>query len=525
MINVSEVFNEVIRGNNLQSEWSGTITLTDETEHTFTNANIDQGSGDIVLSCCPASEIGIGYAYLGEFTVRLLDLDVDRYQLKDAVINLMAAIKSVGRIRTWEDASAYTWTDLSTHAWGEAAHGIDVDFTFHMGMYRVEEAMRSNDAIKITAYDFMRDFDKKLPNIDSTARLPYDWFVMACTTCGIQLSTPMTEIRSMPNGNRLMKFSNASDNMETWRDFIAELAATLGANCFMDRTGKLMVRRYSRIIADAVCDDFRYSSKFSDYQSYYTGIYLTFKEGGIQEYQRNAATAEADTGLSYDLGSNSFLQITDQGARQRAIKQIIDAHKDLVFAPFQVTMPFNPVFELMDTLQFAGNQAQIDDIAPITSIHFRIGGKMDISCGGENPALQESRSKDTKAIDSVSSGNNGADFWMVMDNAPAETSITIQKNTPTEVGEALFYASKDLSMLAIAYTASFELSETVLAKAYVYVDETLVYTMAKNLLPNENSLTVTTGCEVSDKGSHAVSVKLEIRDTTLTISGGTLSLS
>ena len=525
MINVSEIYHDIIRGNNLQAEWSGTITLTDETEYTFTSANIDAGSGSIRLSCCPSSEIGIGYAYLGEFTAKMKNLGVDRYRLKDAVISLIAVVKSMGRVRTWEDASAFTWNDLSTHTWGEAAHGIDVDFTFPMGAYRVDEAMRSNDAIKIVCYDFMQNFDKKLGTIDGTARLPYDWLTMACTACGVELATPMTEIRRMPNGNRLMKFSNASNNMETWRDLIAELAAALGANAMMDRTGKLMVRGYSKIVSDAVCDDFRYSSQFSDYQSYYTGITLTFKEGGVQDYQRNTATAEEDTGLSYDLGSNAFLQITDTSARQRAIKQIIDAHKDLKYAPFKISMPFNPVYELMDVLQFAGNQAQMDDIAPITSITFRIGGKMDVSCGGENPALQDSRSKDAKAIDTVSSGNNGFDFWMAMNNAPADNAVTIQKNTPTKVGEALFYATKDLSMLAIAYTAAFELSETVLAKAYVYADQTLVYTTEENLLLSKNRLTVTAGYELSGKGSHSVSVWLEIRDTTLTIVNGALNLS
>ena len=144
---------------------------------------------------------------------------------------------------------------------------------------------------------------------------------------------------------------------------------------------------------------------------------------------------------------------------------------------------------------------------------------MDISCGGENPALQEAVSKETRAVESISNGFSFNDFWMVMDNAPEENSLTVQADTPTKIGEALFYAREDLSMIQIAYTATYTLEQTTLVEAEVFVDETSVYKTQENQLPEENRITVTTGYELSGKGSHKVEVYLTVTEATINVSG------
>jgi hypothetical protein len=191
-------------------------------------------------------------------------------------------------------------------------------------------------------------------------------------------------------------------------------------------------------------------------------------------------------------------------------------------------MPFNPIYEPMDIIQFSQNQSGLSDIAPITALTFRINGKMDISCGGANPALQESKSKEAKAIDNVSSGNNGVDFFMVMNNSPEDAAVTILHDTPTRIGDVLFFATKDRSMLNIAYTATFELDITALVRVYLYLDAfpedetpgTPIYVTEENMWPYENRLTVTTGHELEGRDSHELAVYLEVTESTLDIGGG-----
>ena len=514
---------DIIKGDSIVVNWAGTITMLDGSVYNFTHRNIDNGSGEINLSCSSSSEIGIGNAYLGEFVARLLDLNVDRYKIKGAVINLTAIVYSErSAINTWGDAAGVTWSDLKTVTWGELLDGASVEYSFPMGVFVVEEAMRSNNAIKITSYDNMHKLDTKLPDqMPTDKKTPYDWIKLACTTCGVSMGFTRREAFKMPNGDRLLSFANSNAEVKTWRDVVAEAAAAMGGNAMMDRNGSLIIRHYGKMSVDVVVAGGRYSSQMSDYQSYYTGIYLSYRDGGLVEYQRNTSTAADDTGLAYDLGYNVFLQISDDSARHKAMKEIIDGMKDRSYTPFSVSIPFNPAYDLMDVIEFYGNQAAKNDVGPITAITFRIGGRMNISCGGANPALQEAKTKETKAIESASSGSGyNDDFWMVMDNAPDDETVEIEADSATKISEALFYAKEELSMLQVAFTATYSLLKTALVEVEVFVDETSIYKTKENQWPGENRLTVTTGYELEGTGSHKVKVYFTVKESTLDIGGG-----
>ena len=513
-------YRSILDEGNISAWWYGTVTLKDGTTKTFDMSDISDSSGSLNLKCSENSEIGIGTAYAAEFCVQFKNsLGISRYKLFDGIIDLHARITQRINIATWADAAAFTWQELSTAKWGSLDE-FSIDFEFPMGVFIIQEVMQSAGDAKIRAYDFMLKAGEELPAAMSTQKkIPYDWLALACTSCGITLGITRAETLRMPNGNRLLAFSNANNNVKTWRDVIAQAAAVLGANAMMDRSGQLTLRRYGKYAADGVSSGFRYSSDFSDYQSYYTGIYLSYKEDGIQDYQTNAASTAQDTGLAYDLGYNAFLQISDEDARHRAMKEIINGQKGLVYVPFKVSMPFNPAYDLMDVVEFYDNQADENDIAPITAITFRIGGKMDISCGGENPALQEALSKEAKALETASSAGLN-DFWIVIDNAPEENTVTIQADTPTKIGEALFYAKEALSMFEVNYTATYVLEKTTLIELEVKVDNVTVYKTQENQWPEENRITVTTGCTTDTAGSHSVSIWITIKESTLDVGGG-----
>lgn len=521
MYPVATNFRSILEGGNISHWWYGTITLKDNTVIPFDNSHVADGSGALTKKCSESSEIGIGTAYSSEFSVQFKNnLNISRYKLFDGVIDLYARIRHMANIVTWADTVDFAWDNFTGATWDNLDHA-NIDVIFPMGQYIIKEAMQSAGNASIRAYDFMVLFDKDLPGALPTGKkIPYDWLKAACTACGVQLGITRAEILKMPNGNRLMDLSNASEQMSTWRDVVAETVEAMGANALMTRDGKLTVRRYGKYAVDAITAGFRYSSDFSDYQSYYTGLYLSYRDGGVQDYQRNTETAAEDTGLAYDLGYNAFLQISDSGARHRAMKEIIQSFAGLKYTPFKVTMPFNPAYDLMDVLEFYGNQAASDDIAPITAITFRIGGKMDISCGGENPALQEAKTKETRAIENISSGGGNSDFWMAISSSPEENSVTIQKDVATKMGEVLFYAKEAISMIQISYTATYDLEKTSLLETEIFVDEVSIYKTKENQWIGENQHTVTTGYEVHGTGSHKVEIYLTVKESTLDVGGG-----
>ena len=479
---------EAIEGRNLRKEWRGSILLKSGSTISFDKTKLKEGTGDLTLQCSSSSAIEIGTVYAGVLNLQFKNLNADRYALIDSTITLYIDIIQIGETETV--------------------------YTIPMGKYIIKESMQTRDSIKITAYDRMILLDKDLPSVmDSNAKSPYAWIATACQTCGVTLGTSRWDLYDMPNGQVTVKFANSNTENKTWRDVVSEAASVLGANAMMDRNGNLAIRRYSPYARDAITSGWRYTSDFSDYQSYYTGIYLSYREGGVQDYQTNASSAAEDTGLSYDLGYNAFLQIDDDTTRRAILKVIIDSQKDLNFAPFTVSAPLNPCYDLMDTLAFYDNQAdEENDIAPITTIVYRVGGKMEMRCGGENPALQEVRSRENKAIENIDSGSNAYysdHFFMEVGSAPA-SAATLTEGTATKVGELLFNAQEELVTVQIAYTATYVLSADAAVEAEIFMDEDSVYTVSDSQHSGQNTLAVVTGYDFSGKGSHNVSVYLTV---------------
>ena len=526
MVFVDLNYNAVIHGRNLRTQWYGYITLKDNGPVIpFDMSNINDASGELTMRCSSDSAIDLGGGYASELKLGLKKMGVDRYQLIDAVIGLYAAYIQYIQYETWDDVGRYTFDQIGDYTWLDVE--ADVYYRVPMGLYIIKESMQTSDCIKVTAYDYMIKLDKDLPSSFPEAnRTVYNWLNLVCTACGLVNGMTRTTARKLANGNRVLDFADVNTEVKTYRDLVIQLAMATGSVAVIGRDGKLLLRQYETELQDAVGSDFRYNSEFSDYQSYYTGLYSTYQDEGITEYHRNT-TEQKDTGLVMDLGVNSFLQITTESKRKNAGQAVIDCLDGRKYVPFNVSMPFNPAYEPMDILRFYDNQTEREDIAPITKIVFRINDKMAISCGGANPALNEVTTRESKAIERVSSDLYSGDlFWMVMDNAPPENAVVITaKNTPTKIGEALFYASKDKSMMSIAYTATFMLNITTLVRVKIYVDSTLVYTTQENLWPNENRLTATTGYELDGKGSHSVSVYLEIDDSTLDTGGGGVLLA
>lgn len=512
-------FRSILQNGNISVQWYGSILLKNGTTKTFTMADISENSGVLTKKCSENDKIAIGTAYATEFSVQFKNsLGVNRFQLYDGIIDLYARIIHRQIIATWEDAAAYTWTELSGVTWGNLS-GAGTNYDFPMGEFTIQEVMQSHDDAKIKAYDYMLKFQKEIPSpMSADRKVPYDWLLAACTACGVTLGITKAETLKMPNGNRLLDFSNANVDVKTWRDVVAEAAAVLCGNALIDRIGKLTIRRYSKYPSDGVSSGFRYSSDFSDYQCYWTGLYLSYKDGGVRDYRSNTVQS-LDTGLALDLGYNSFLQITDEDTRHRAMDEIINSLSGVIYTPFKVSMPFNPAYDLMDVLEFYENQAALGDSSPITSMTIRIGGKMDISCGGENPALQEAQTKESKALETFS-GNGLSNFWLVIDSAPDVNTLTITADDAVKVGEALFYAKDEISTLQVSYTATFNLLKTSLVKTEVFIDDVSIYKTQENQWPGENRLTVTTGWEVRGTGSHKVEVFLTVTESTLDVSGG-----
>lgn len=500
----SSVYEAMVSSRTREIGWHGTISLKNGDAVAFDNSVIKEGTGTLQRSCSDESKVGIGDVYASQLALSFLNMSVNRYKLYKGIIHLYSDFSYDTTIPTWGDLEAYTWEDIGVYTWGtlEAKHNVSIP----MGLFIIEEVSQTANMISVVAYDYMTKFDKNIPNLGSTAKTPFGWLNTVCSACGVTLASEMRDIYSLPNGRRLVKFSNTDNSIKTYRDVITAIVAMLGANAMINRQGQLVVQGYTNYIADVISPDGRYSSNFSDYQVYYSGLTLNY----VNQNAKIVITNSSEDGLVYDLGSNPFLQIDIEQNRTDMLQAIIDAQEGLVFTPFQLSIPFNPCYDLMDTLLFTGNQATEQDVAPITNMTIKLNGKMDISCGGENPALVSLETQGEKTVSGLSGKSSiGDDLWLLMGNAPA-TTITIPANTETQVGEIPLYAKEANSMIQIAYTATYTLSASSLVTLRLVLDSDTVYTVKQVQEAGYNKLTATTGYEFSGEGEHTVKAYITV---------------
>lgn len=497
MYDVSQEYKTAIRRQTRKFEWQGTITTTAGKVYHFTTKDIVKGSGTLTRSCAGSTSLELGSVYAAELDISLF-LDVDRYSLYDAVIDLNFVCRhSVKRV--WNDLRPFTWGVMRTKRWNDRG---DTE-TIPMGKFVVSEATRTLTILQLKAYDYMLKFDKSMKN-SGTVRTPFEWLKYACESCQVPLGVTEEAVAAMPNGTQSLSWTNLDED-KTWRDLIAQVATVLCGVCQIDRSGALVVIPFSNTPVMDIPASWRYSSKIADYITKYTGLYATYRAGGLTEYYH----VEPDDGLIYNIGTNPLLQIAATSLRNEILQGIIDNLAATTYTPFEADIPGNPALDPMDVLSLSGGQAT-GEIACITEIVIRINGKNHIKCVGENPRLNQAKSRYTKDIEGLLAQSEGIEgtstFWMSDAYSAADMAITEE----TVVTATQFEIQTDKSRGEIIWTGTYSLDEPSIVTANVYLDDKLIYSCRDSRLSGNTTLTVSTPFEIQrgDEGVHEVKIAL-----------------
>ena len=498
MYEVSEKYREAIRGRSRKFDWYGTITTPAGRVYHFTSKDIVKGSGTLTRSCSGSTSLELGSVYAAELDISLF-LNVDRYSLYDAVIDLFFVCQHRAT-RRWNDLRSDTWGSIASTPWNV----VYTPETVPMGRFVISEATRTLTILQLKAYDFMLKFEKNMVN-SGTTRTPYEWLRFACNACGVPLGVTEEAVAAMPNGTRNLSYTNL-DEEKTYRDLIAQVATVLCGVCQIDRMGALTVIPFTNTPVMDIPASWRYSSKIADYITKYSGLYATYRAGGVTEYYK----VEPDTGLIYNIGTNPLLQIAATTERNRVLQTIIDRLSATTYTPFEAEIPGDPAFDPMDVLSLSGGQAQ-GEIACITEIVYRINGKSTIKCVGENPRLNQAKSRYTKDIEGLLAQQEGVEgtstFWMSDAYSPADMAVA---ETETVVTATQFEIQTDKSRGEIIWTGTYTLDEPSVVTANVYLDDRLIYSCRDYRLSGNTTLTVSTPFEIQrgDEGVHEVKIAL-----------------
>ena len=484
MYSASATFNTKIKQNTRSLHWSGSIVANG---NTYSLSDDDLISGSITRSISSQS-LSIGTAYASTLSMEFILPGVSRYELYNGNIDVSVTLDGA--------------TDV-----------------IPMGKYIISEAMQTSDHITIKAYDNMVKLDNVPfnPSSNTNIQTPYAWLSDLCTACGVVLGSTSTQISAFPNGNRQTGFADAVSDVKSWRDVLGYLTAYLNGYAYIGRDGKLYIGKYTANSADTIPSNFRYTSNLSDFRTTYNGLYSVFKEGGVQEYVSNSNSG----GIVLDLGTNPFLQFTDQTNRLEALQEIIDAWNGVYYVPYESDLPLVPTYDPGDVLTFTDNQAGAYDIGAITEITYNIGGTMNVKCSGDNPRLATAQDRITKSIAGLSAEyNNGAqsggkNFWLL---ETTNTSNLTVGNTKTKVAEIEWNQSVDVQRMGFMFTCEASLSATAVVDVLITVDDSNDYefevTESKALL-GKRIISSNCGFRVTGKGSHLAKVYMKVTDNTL----------
>ena len=332
----------------------------------FTDENILKGSFSISHPCSGNEEVQIGQVYMAELNVTFMkSLHLPRYSLKDKVIRPVHGLMLANR--RYEDVP--------------------------LGLFNVNEAEWTSSGVVIKAYDNMIKLDKAC-TVNSAIGLPYQLATMACDYCGLTLGTTEYEFSNFVNGSTILSMLTEND-IETWRDFLSWVAQTVGCNAMADREGKIIFKAYNQTVVDTIDETHRFKGcTFSDFTTRYTGISCV----NIAEKTTSYYGLKVDDGLTYNLGSNPFLQYGVEEAQAGQRRAVLTALQQINYVPFTADLIGSPVYDLMDVFSFPGGLGDEDKLFCMTKYVFNYHGKYSMTGVGKNPALANAKSKTDKNI-------------------------------------------------------------------------------------------------------------------------------
>ena len=359
MYQVSEAYKKAMKEPVHRFLIGGSISNT-----TFSDRNILKGSFSITNQCSDDSEMKIGQVYVGELNATFVNLNVERYSLQNKLIKPTFSRKT--------------------------ADGYE---TIPLGIFKVSEASWTSSGIVIKAYDNMAELDKGC-DINSANGTPYELALLACKSCKLELGTTKEEFNRFANGVENLSMVTEND-IETWRDFISWVAQTCACFVTADRFGKIVFRAYGDTVVDTIDSKHRFTgASFSDFETRYTGLSCV----NIGDKTTSYYGMEVDDALTYNLGSNPFLQYGVDDAKEEMRRAILHSLQNICYVPFKASMIGDPVYDLGDVLSMSEGIADGSKLYCITKYTFNYNGEYEVQGVGKNPAIANAKSKTDKNI-------------------------------------------------------------------------------------------------------------------------------
>lgn len=376
----------------------------------FTNHDILSGSFTITNQCSEQNDVKIGSVYIGELKCTFKpDLQVPDWTNAQIIVSEGLLIGGTA----WEDVP--------------------------LGVYTVSEANDTEYGVDITAYDNMARFNRSC-TVDITIGTPYELLTLACTTCEVELGLTQADVDALPNGTESLSLYTEND-IETWQDFVFWVAQATGTIATMDREGKLVLRSYTQNVVDTLTNHERFTgSKFSKFETRYSGLSCVNMENNTTSYYGS----DPDNYLTYNLGSNPFLQYGVDSYKEQIRRAVLDALLKIDYVPFETGCLCGAMYDLGDIIRCT------DGIAPgklgcVMMYDYTFNGGYKITGFGSDPALATAKSKTDKNLEGLRSSVSSSDILFF--NYENASAIQIGDGESKSIIDIRFTSSVSIGVL------------------------------------------------------------------------------
>ena len=349
----------------------------------FTSDDIITGSFQITNQCSEVSEVKIGSVYIGQLNMTL---------------------KPDITFTDWENLEIIVNEEL----WIDELNDYE---SIPLGVFYVDEADDTDEGTAITGYDVIARFIK-MCDVDLTAGQPYDLIMMACNKCHVSFGMSRAEVEAFPNGTEAFALYPESD-ISTWQDYLYWMAQALCCFATSNRIGQLILKRYGKDVVDTIDDDNRFSgSAFSKFTTRYSGVSVVNMETNELEY----VGSDPDIYLTYNLGSNPFLQYGSSEGKERIRRNILDGLCVIEYVPFETKVLTGALYDLGDVIRFTNGIAS-GALSCIMYYNYTFS-EYSIAGYGSNPALASAKNKTDKNLEGLKNSikRNEIQFY-VFENA------------------------------------------------------------------------------------------------------------
>lgn len=376
----------------------------------FTNHDILSGSFTITNQCSEQNDVKIGSVYIGELKCTFKpDLQVPDWTNAQIIVSEGLLIDGTA----WEDVP--------------------------LGVYTVSEANDTEYGVDITAYDNMARFNRSC-SVDITIGTPYELLTLACTTCKAELGMTQAEVDALPNGTESLSLYTEND-IETWQDFVFWVAQATGTIATMDREGKLVLRSYTQNVVDTLTNHNRFTgSKFSKFETRYSGLSCVNMADDTTSYYGS----DPDNYLTYNLGSNPFLQYGVDSYKEQIRRAVLTALLQIEYVPFETSCLCGAMYDLGDIIRCT------DGIAPgklgcVMMYDYTFNGGYKITGFGSDPALATAKSKTDKNLEGLR--NNVSTNEILFFNYENASAIQIGDGESKAIIDIRFTSSVSIGVL------------------------------------------------------------------------------